>query len=260
MPESQKSPLILVTNDDGVEAKGLKALIETVRPLGKVIVVAPADPHSGMSHAITVKVPLRITKLSDENDLSVYKCYGTPVDCVKMALNHLLTRKPDLLVSGINHGSNASTSVFYSGTMGAALEGCINEITSIGFSLLNVNHDADFSTARYYADIITRKVLLVGLPKTVCLNVNIPDMEKQKIAGIKICRQTRGYWREEFDQRTDPAGKQYYWLTGVFHNTEPDSTDTDEWALSNNFVSIVPLHTDLTCHDTLKTLNNWSFE
>jgi 5'-nucleotidase len=260
MSENKKKPLILVTNDDGVEAKGLNALIETMRPLGKVIVVAPADAQSGMSHAITVKVPLRITKLSEDTDLSVYKCYGTPVDCVKMALNNLLSQKPDLLVSGINHGSNASASLFYSGTMGATLEGCINEITSIGFSLLNLDHDADFTTARYYVDIIARKVLQNGLPKTVCLNVNIPDVDRKKVAGIKICRQNKGFWREEFDQRIDPAGKHYYWLTGSFHNTEPEATDTDEWALSNNFVSIVPLHTDLTCHNTMKTLNNWHFE
>lgn len=260
MAYTSKKPLILVTNDDGLEAKGLKALIEVVRPLGKVVVVAPADPQSGMSHAITVKVPLRITKVTEENDLMIYKCYGTPVDCVKMAFNHLLTEKPDLLVSGINHGSNASTSVFYSGTMGAALEGCINEITSIGFSLLNIDHNADFTAAKYYVDVITREVLQKGLPGTVCLNVNIPDLEREKIAGIKICRQNKGYWREEFDQRTDPAGKHYFWLTGYFHNTEPDATDTDEWALNKNYVSIVPLQTDLTCHETMKTLNNWNFE
>jgi 5'-nucleotidase len=260
MPEKKSKPLILVTNDDGVEAKGLNALIETVRPLGRVIVVAPADPQSGMSHAITVKVPLRLTKLAEEEDLVIYKCHGTPVDCVKMAFNNLLTEKPDILVSGINHGSNASTSVFYSGTMGAALEGCINEITSIGFSLLNLDHNADFTAAQHYVDIITRKVLQNGLSKTVCLNVNIPDVEINMIAGIKICRQNRGYWREEFDKRTDPAGKHYYWLTGTFHNSEPDAHDTDEWALSNQYVSIVPLHIDLTCYDTLKTLNNWNFE
>lgn len=260
MPENKKNPLILVTNDDGMEAKGLHALIDVVRQLGKVVVVAPADPQSGMSHAITVKVPLRITKVTEDKDLVIYKCYGTPVDCVKMAFNHLLTEKPDLLVSGINHGSNASTSVFYSGTMGAALEGCINEITSIGFSLLNVDHNADFTTARYFVDAITRKVLANGLPRTVCLNVNIPDVERDKIAGIKICRQNRGYWREEFDKRTDPAGKHYFWLTGYFHNTEPEATDTDEWALNRQYVSIVPLHTDLTCHETLESIKNWDFE
>jgi len=252
-------PLILVTNDDGLEAKGLKELVEVVKPLGRIVVVAPSDAQSGMSHAITVKVPLRITKIRAEENLTIYKCYGTPVDCVKMALNHLLPAKPDLLVSGINHGSNSAASVFYSGTMGAALEGCINEIASIGFSLLNLDHEADFSTSQYYVDIITRLVLKNGLPRTVCLNVNIPDITRDKIAGIKICRQNKGFWREEFDQRIDPAGKHYFWLTGVFHNTEPDATDTDEWALNNNFVSIVPLKTDLTCHDSMTVLNNWNF-
>jgi len=259
MSLSQNKPLILITNDDGVEAKGLQSLIEAIRPFGTIVVVAPADPQSGMSHAITVKVPIRITKLSEEKDLTIYKCYGTPVDCVKMALNHLLPVKPDLLVSGINHGSNASASVFYSGTMGAALEGCINEIPSIGYSLLNLDHDADFTTARHFVEIITRIVLKNGLPKTVCLNVNIPDTATPNIAGIKICRQNKGFWQEEFDQRTDPAGKHYFWLTGVFHNSEPEATDTDEWALNNNYVSIVPLQTDMTSHDTLKILTNWSF-
>jgi len=259
MSESHRKPLILITNDDGVEAKGLQALIDSIRPFGVVVVVAPADAQSGMSHAITVKVPLRITKIREEEDLTVYKCHGTPVDCVKMALNHLLPRKPDLLVSGINHGSNSAASLFYSGTMGAALEGCINEITSIGYSLLNLDHDADFSTSKYFVDIITRSVLKNGLPKTVCLNVNIPDIPKDQIAGIKVCRQNKGFWREEFDQRIDPAGKHYFWLTGVFNNTEPEATDTDEWALNNNYVSIVPLQTDLTCHDTLKVINTWNF-
>ena len=260
MPSSKKKPLILVTNDDGVEAKGLKALIEAVKPLGRVVVVAPADPQSGMSHAITVKIPLRISKLSEKGDLVIYKCFGTPVDCVKMAFNHLLPVKPDLLVSGINHGSNASASVYYSGTIGAALEGCINEVSSIGFSLLNLDHDADFTTSMYYVDKITRRILQNGLPKNVCLNVNIPDLEREKIVGIKICRQNKGYWQEEFDKRTDPAGKHYYWLTGYFHNTEPDATDTDEWALSNQYVSIVPMHTDFTCYDTLNTLASWNFD
>jgi 5'-nucleotidase len=212
-----------------------------------------------MSHAITVKVPLRITKISEEEDVILYKCYGTPVDCVKMAFNHLLTCKPDLLVSGINHGSNASTSVFYSGTMGAALEGCINEVPSLGFSLLNLDHDADFTGARFYADLIIRKTLEEGLPETVCLNVNIPDGKRETIAGIRFCRQNRGYWREEFDKRTDPLGKHYFWLTGNFHNTEPEATDTDEWALEHQYVSIVPLQTDLTSYKTLKIIQNWNF-
>lgn len=176
-----------------------------------------------------------------------------------MAFNNILPEKPDLLVSGINHGSNASTSVFYSGTMGATLEGCINEIPSIGFSLLNIDNDADFTAAQYYAEIIIRKVLRDGLPKNICLNVNIPDEEIEKITGIKFCRQNKGFWREEFDKRTDPLGKHYYWLTGYFHNSEPEATDTDEWALCNHYVSIVPQQTDLTSHNMLQVLNDWNF-
>jgi 5'-nucleotidase len=258
MPDKERRPLFLVTNDDGVEAKGIKSLIEVVRPMGRVLVVAPADPHSGMSHAITVKVPLRIEKVLEEKDLLIYKCYGTPVDCVKMAFNHLLKEKPDLLVSGINHGSNASTSVFYSGTMGAVLEGCINEIPSVGFSLLNLDYDADFTAAKHYADLIIRKVMSNGLPVSVCLNVNIPDGPQDTLEGIRICRQNKGYWKEEFDKRVDPMGRNYFWLTGNFHNTEPEATDTDEWALEHQYVSIVPQKIDLTCYDTLKSLHEWN--
>lgn len=250
----------MVTNDDGADAKGLKALIKAVKHLGRLIVVAPAEPQSGMSHAITVKVPLRINKIHEEPDLMIYKCYGTPVDCVKMAFNHLLTEKPDLLVSGINHGSNSSTSVFYSGTMGAALEGCINGISSIGFSLLNLDHNADFGASADIARMITEKALTEGLPGNICLNVNIPDVELTRIAGIKICRQTKGYWREEFDKRTDPTGKHYFWLTGSYHNMEPLAEDTDEWALAHQYVSVVPLHTDLTCYQALQNLKQWRFE
>jgi len=257
--QEEKKPLILVTNDDGIEAKGLKTLISAVKPLGKIIVVAPAEPQSGMSHAITVKVPLRIHKITDEPDLTVYKCYGTPVDCVKMAFNNLLPQKPALLVSGINHGSNASTSVFYSGTMAAVLEGCINDIPSIGFSLLNFDHDADFTVSGKYAAKIASLVLENGLPESVCLNVNIPDLNQESTKGIMVCRQNKGFWREEFDKRTDPAGKHYYWLTGYFHNTEPEATDTDEWALFNGYVSVVPLHTDLTSYSALQTIKNWNF-
>ncbi len=258
MPDKVKRPLFLVTNDDGVEAKGIKSLIEVVRPLGRVLVVAPADPHSGMSHAITVKVPLRIEKVLEEQDLLIYKCYGTPVDCVKMAFNHLMTDKPDLLVSGINHGSNASSSVFYSGTMGAVLEGCINEVPSIGFSLLNLDYDADFTAAKYYAGLIIATVMKKGIPVSVCLNVNIPNGPQDSLAGIRMCRQNRGYWKEEFDKRVDPMGRNYFWLTGNFYNTEPEATDTDEWALEHQYVSIVPQKIDLTCYDTLKSLHEWT--
>ncbi|MBN2611075.1 MAG: 5'/3'-nucleotidase SurE [Bacteroidales bacterium] len=253
----KKKKLILVTNDDGIHAKGLKALAETVKPFGRVVVVAPACPQSGMSHAITVVKPIEIEKVEEEEDFVSYKCYGTPVDCVKIALNQLLGQKPDLLVSGINHGSNSSSSVFYSGTMGAAIEGCINDVPSIGFSLLDLHPDADFSASQYSASRIISKVLANGLPKSICLNVNVPPVSKSEIAGIKIARQTKGLWKEEFDKRTDTLGRDYYWLTGNFHNDEPDARDTDEWALKNNYVSVVPLRVDMTCYNTLDLIKNW---
>lgn len=257
--EEEKERVILVTNDDGIEAKGLKALINVVRPFGKILVVAPAEPQSGMSHAITVKYPLRIKKLKDEEGLTLYSCFGTPVDCIKLALDQLTDRKPDLVVSGINHGANSSTSVIYSGTMAAALEGCINQIPSVGFSLLSLDQDADFRTAEIYATKIIKKIFENGLPKNTCLNVNIPYVMDERIAGIKLCRQNKGYWQEEFDKRTDPSGRNYYWLTGEFYNTEPEAKDTDEWALENNYVSVVPTHIDLTCYKTLEEMKGWEF-
>lgn len=255
----KEKPLILVTNDDGIRAKGLVSLIEATRGLGRVVVVAPVEPQSGMSHAITVKIPLLVDKIKEEEDLTVYTCAGTPVDCVKIAFDKLLNRKPDLLVSGINHGSNSASSVFYSGTMGAALEGCINEIPSIGFSLLSFDDNADFSASKEYASKIMKKVLANGIPGSTCLNVNIPYVSKEKIAGVKIVRQTKGFWKEEFAKETDPYGRDYYWLTGFFQNTEPEANDTDEWALKNNYISVVPLQIDLTCYDTMKELKNWDF-
>jgi 5'-nucleotidase len=253
----EKKPLILVTNDDGIEAKGLKELVEVVKPFGDVTVVAPADAQSGMSHAITVKFPLRVKKVREEAGTTFFKCYGTPVDCVKLAFNQLLDRKPDMLVSGINHGSNSSTSVFYSGTIGAALEGCINEVPSIGFSLLSLDPDADFTAARSIASRIIGHVLQNGLPGSVCLNVNIPKGSLEEIQGIKVCRQNKGFWREEFDKRTDPMGKNYFWLTGYYYNCEPEAEDTDEWALRNKYVAVVPLHTDLTAYNMIEKIRKW---
>ena len=255
----EEKKLILATNDDGYQAKGFNSLIEAVKPLGKVYAVAPIEAQSGMSHAITVKYPLRIRKIREEENLVVIAVYGTPVDCVKLAINQLLPRKPDLIVSGINHGSNSSTSILYSGTMGAALEGSVNMIPSIGFSNINFDHEADFGVATKYSRLITEKVIQNGLPKNICLNVNFPDIPEEKIAGIKICRQTMGYWREEFDKRLDPIGREYFWLTGFYYNHEPDAEDTDEWALKNNYISIVPVQTDLTSYETIKIINKWDF-
>lgn len=252
-------PLILVTNDDGIHAKGLKALIDAVKPFGNVVVVAPAEPQSGMSHAITVKIPLLVEKIEEQDNFVMYQCAGTPVDCVKIAFNQLVGKKPDLLVSGINHGSNSSSSIFYSGTMGAAIEGCINEIPSIGFSLLTFDPDADFSASKDYAAKIIAKVLANSLPKSICLNVNVPHIPKEQITGIKVVRQNRGFWKEEFDKRTDPYGRHYYWLTGTFFNSEPEAVDTDEWALKNNFVSVVPVQIDLTSYHIIEKLKDWEF-
>ena len=253
-------PLILVTNDDGVKAKGLKSLIEMVRQFGEVVVVAPNQGHSGMSHAITVKIPIRYKKVREEDGLTVYSCTGTPVDCVKMALSEILHKKPDLLVSGINHGSNASVSVVYSGTMATAIEGCINSIPSIGFSLLDFDPDADFKAAIQYGRQIVRNALENKIPEGTCLNVNIPAVEPENIKGIKVCRQAKGIWREEFDKRTDPRDGEYYWLTGYFENFENGTTDTDEWALNNQFVSLVPIKIDFTNHEAIEYFKKWKYE
>jgi 5'-nucleotidase len=251
--------LIFVTNDDGYLANGIEVLVEAVRHLGEVVVVAPEEPQSGMSHAITVKHPLRIRTIKKEDNISIFAVNGTPVDCVKLAINQILNRKPDILVSGINHGSNSSTSILYSGTMGAAIEGSINHIPSVGFSHELYTHDADLEAARVYSQQITHKVLENGLPKNICLNVNFPSGEYNDILGVKICRQTMGHWQEEFDKRTDPVGREYFWLTGEYHNHEPEATDTDEWALKNKYVSIVPVHTDLTSYETIRLINKWDF-
>ncbi len=255
-----KERLILVTNDDGIHARGLEALIEVVRPYGKVFVIAPEEGQSGMSHAITVKTPIRVRKVHEEKGLVKYSSNGTPVDCVKLAVNKLLDRKPDLIVSGINHGSNSSASVIYSGTMAAAIEGCINGIPSIGFSLLDYSPDANFSSIHKYVIEIMEIALEKGIPEGICLNVNFPVNTYHKIKGIRVCKQSRGVWREEFDQRTDPQNRDYYWLTGEFHNLDPDSPDTDEWALNNNFISIVPVHTDLTSYTALEIMKDWDIE
>lgn len=240
--------LILLTNDDGLYAAGLKTLLEVMEEFGKVVLISTTESMSGMSQALTVKTPLRV-KLLEENDRHrIYACNGTPTDSVKIAINQLLERTPDWVVSGINHGANASVSVLYSGTMAAAIEGCLYGITSVGFSLNNFSPTADFSACRKYIRIVMKMVSKESLPPGVCLNVNIPKARKEDIKGIKVCRQAKGNWREEFEKRKDPMGKTYYWLTGVFMNHEPESIDTDEWALANNYVSLVPVSVDMTAH------------
>lgn len=247
--------LILVCNDDGITAPGIRNLIEVAREFGDVVVVAPDKPQSAMGHAITINATIRVNQMHS-NDILEYACSGTPVDCIKLAVNKILKRKPDLLVSGINHGSNASINVIYSGTMSAAMEGAMEGIPSIGFSLLDHSIDADFSASQHFARIIIRQALEEQIPSGVCLNVNIPNIKTEIIKGIKVCRQARANWEEEFDERTDPNGKPYYWLTGVFRNFD-DGIDTDIWALENNYVSIVPCQFDITAHSTLQHFKNW---
>ena len=252
-----KKPLILVVNDDGISAPGIRRLIGIMNDFGDVIVVAPEGPQSGMGHAITINATLRCDKITiDDGAQTEYSVSGTPVDCVKLAVNQILDRKPHLCVSGINHGSNSSINVIYSGTMSAAVEGALEGIPSIGFSLLDFSHDANFSEGEQYIRKITKSVLEHGLPEGVCLNVNIPkSKENEKIKGIRICRQAKANWEEEFDERKDPNGRTYYWLTGKFVNYDKGD-DTDERALENHFVSVVPVQYDVTAHHAISVLNN----
>lgn len=247
--------LILLTNDDGLYAAGLRTLLEVMEEFGKVVMISTMESQSGMSQALTVKTPLRVKLIEENERRKVYACNGTPTDSVKLAVNQLLERFPDFVVSGINHGANASVSVLYSGTMAAALEGCLYGISSAGFSLNSFSPTADFSVCREYVRIVMRKLIEEGLPKGVCLNVNIPATEPENIKGIKVCRQSKGNWKEEFEKRKDPMGRTYYWLTGFFQNHEPESVDTDEWALANNYVSVVPVTVDMTAHWYLDKLD-----
>jgi 5'-nucleotidase len=253
-------PLILVTNDDGIVAPGIRALISVMSELGTVVVVAPDKPQSAMGHAITINSTLFINKVSAENAVvSEYSCSGTPVDCVKLAVNEILHRKPDLCVSGVNHGSNSSINVIYSGTMSAAVEAGIEGIPAIGFSLLDYDWNADFDAIKSSIRKITLEVLEKGLPENVVLNVNFPKLKEQEIKGIRICRQAKAIWMEKFDKRITPQGKDYYWLTGEFVNQDKGE-DTDEWALENGFISVVPVQFDLTAHHVIQQLNTWNLK
>ncbi|HTL81765.1 MAG TPA: 5'/3'-nucleotidase SurE [Bacteroidia bacterium] len=250
-------PLILVTNDDGIHAPGIIALVKAARKFGDVVVVAPDKPQSGMGHAITINSTIRIKKEHAHEGAESWSCTGTPVDCVKMAINKVLHRKPDLCLSGINHGANHSINIIYSGTMSAAVEGAIEGVPSIGFSLMDYSIEADFSASVVYAEKIIEWTLNNKLPEGICLNVNIPKLHVDEIKGIKICRQAKGTWQEELDERTDPAGRHYYWLTGMFINFEhgADAVDTDVWALDHGFVSVVPSQFDMTAHHFISKMN-----
>ena len=247
-------PLILITNDDGHDAPGIQVLTQLMMQLGDVVVVAPDGARSAQSNALTVTHPIRFKKLEEKEGLVRYSCTGTPTDCVKLALNEIVDRRPELIVAGINHGSNSAINVIYSGTMGAVLEGCENGILSIGFSVCDHSLDADFSIFESYVLKITRAALLNGLPHATCLNVNAPVGD---IKGIRVARQCDGRWTKEYAKRTDPRGGSYFWLTGNFENHEPEAEDTDEWALDHGFISIVPTKIDLTAYETMEIIRTW---
>ncbi len=254
----KERPLILITNDDGITAPGIRTLIQAMMPLGKVVVVAPDTPKSGMSHAITVNDVLYCDPVTVDKTLDIeeFTCSGTPADCVKIAVNEVLERKPDLLVSGINHGSNASVNVIYSGTMSAAVEAGIMGIPAIGFSLLDFSHYADFSHTVTTIQNLSRECLKYGMPQGVVLNVNFPKIDQGPFKGIKICRQANGKWMEQFDKRKSPWGKTYYWLSGTFAHSDKGE-DTDQWALNHGYISVVPVKYDLTAHFAIPLINEW---
>ncbi len=255
----KKDRLILVTNDDGFASKGFQAAIEVARSLGRVVGVAPETTQSGMSQAITMYSPLYLKKVRDEEGVTVYSFSGTPVDCVKMAFDYLLKdEKVDMVISGINHGSNSAVNVLYSGTMGAAIEGSFYGCPSIGLSLTDHDHDADFDASVEYGKRVVGQIMEAvergAAEVPLCLNVNFPVARPEEIRGIRLCRQNKGYWKEEFYRHEDPRGREYFWLTGDFVNHEPEATDTDEWALANNYVAVVPVQVDLTDYAMLKRL------
>tara|TARA_B100000965_G_scaffold403178_1_gene430709 strand:+ start:749 stop:1519 length:771 start_codon:yes stop_codon:yes gene_type:complete len=255
----KKKPLILVTNDDGISAPGIRTLISIMNDIGDVVVVAPDSPQSAMGHAITINSTLECSEIKlDSGPQKEYSCSGTPADCVKLGINELLIRRPDICVSGINHGSNSSINVIYSGTMSAAIEASIEGVPAIGFSLLDYNWSADFEPIKNYVKNITLAALKNGIPNGNALNVNFPKLGNDEIRGVKICRQAKAFWIEKFDKRTNPQGKEYYWLTGEFID-EDNKKDTDEWALKNKYISIVPVKFDMTDHKNIEQLKSWKF-
>ena len=254
----KKKPLILVTNDDGISAPGIRALIDVMKQIGEVVVVAPDSPQSATGHSITINNTLFINRVNIDNDVEEeYSCSGTPVDSVKCAVHEIMKRKPDLCVSGINHGSNSSINVIYSGTMSAAVEAGMEGIPAIGFSLSDYNWNADFEPTKTFVKKIALEVLKNGLPEGVILNVNFPKLKESQIKGIKVCRQAKAVWEEQFDKRTNPQGRDYYWLTGEFINMD-NGEDTDEWALAHGYVTVVPVQFDLTAYHAIQQLNNWN--
>ncbi|MFM7638020.1 MAG: 5'/3'-nucleotidase SurE [Crocinitomicaceae bacterium] len=255
LAQMEQQKLILITNDDSVHAKGLHTLVSVAKKIGQVVVVAPDKPQSGMGHAITIHHPLRLKQTFLFGKVEAYSCSGTPVDCVKLGIYEVLKKRPDLILSGINHGENSSTNVLYSGTMSAAIEGAMEDIPSIGFSLCDFDADADFSAAELYVEKLINYALQIDFPRRLCLNVNIPKLPIEKINGIRLCSQAHAYWADRFEKRTDQFGEAYYWLTGEF--TDQDQREeTDLFALKNGYVSVVPTHFDLTSYHTIPSLKS----
>lgn len=259
-------PLILISNDDGYEAKGINALIDMVKDLGDVLVCAPEGSRSGMACAFSCTTPLTLTKRfpsctaseGGHEEVAVWSCSGTPVDAVKLALAELCPRRPDLVIGGINHGDNASVNTHYSGTMGVTLEGCMKYITSVAFSLCDNRADADFESLRPYVRDMVQRLLKDGLPKGVCLNVNFPKSGQEGYRGVKVCRMSRGTWGSEVTRCHHPRGYDYWWMVGHYQNDEPEAEDTDRWALDHGYVAITPTRVDVTDYDTVDRLKDWN--
>ena len=250
-------PLILVTNDDGITAPGIKSLVSVARKFGEVVVVAPDSPQSGMGHAITLTKPLRLNPSDMFEGVTSFECSGTPADCVKIAVDKVLDRKPDLCISGINHGSNSSINVIYSGTMSAAVEGAMENIPSIGFSLADFHADADFRATQMVAKELIANALKGDYPEHVCGDVNVPKGTPEELKGIKVCKQAYGFWEDRFDKRLDQFGRPYFWLTGAF-SEKSDDKGSDLYALTRGYISIVPTTFDLTNYTVLNQLNTWN--
>lgn len=251
-------PLIFISNDDGYKAKGLCSLIDILRPVGDLVVVAPNFSRSGSACSITSDKPIRIENLRKEEGLTVYSCTGTPMDCVKLGMEQVVSRTPDLIVAGINHGDNSAVNAFYSGTMSIVIEGCMKNVPSIGFSLCSFDKNTDFSGCSTYILKIVMAVLHNNLPSGTCLNVNFPSPDLFPYKGIRFCRQDKGHWENEWCADNHPGGLKYFWLAGKYVNDEPFSTDTDQWALTNGYVAVTPIKIDLTAYQLLADMPYWN--
>ena len=249
-------PLILISNDDGYQAKGIRSLVDMVRPLGRILVCAPESPRSGNSCAFSVTTPLTLTLREQSEDVEIWSCNGTPIDCVKLALHELVPQRPDIVIGGINHGDNSSVNTHYSGTMGVVMEGCMKNIPSVAYSLCDYRDDADFEPMRPYVERFTAQVLAKGLPKGVCLNINFPVLEEEDYRGVRVCRMGLGSWQNEVSKYRHPRGYDYWWMVGHYHDDEPEATDTDRWALDHGYVAITPTRMDVTAYEAMEFLDS----